>query len=79
MKDLLVSPKLENFKNGEFSKYVRTLLELSKEEDLDAMQLKTHAKKLESDYEAFRKVYKKTGVAYLLQSWQCWTDIGITV
>ncbi len=59
MRDVLVAPKLENFKNGEFSKYTRTAIELSKEQDLDAMELKPHFDTLVKNYDAFRLVYKK--------------------
>ncbi|GGX24811.1 DUF6261 family protein [Aquimarina muelleri] len=59
MKELLAAPKLENFKNGEFSKYVRTLLELSNEQNLDAMELTSYKNTLVSEYDAFKTVYKK--------------------
>lgn len=59
MKELLVAPKLENFKNGEFSKYTRTLLELSNEQDLDAMELTPYIDTLTSEYDSFKAVYKK--------------------
>ncbi|WP_282086671.1 DUF6261 family protein [Aquimarina algiphila] len=59
MRDLLVAPKLESFKNGEFSKYIRTTIELSEEQDLDIMELRSHANTLISNYNAFKLVYKK--------------------
>lgn len=59
MRNLLVAPKLESFKNGEFSKYTRTVIELSEEQDLDTLGLTTYTKQLIADYDAFRQVYKK--------------------
>ncbi|WP_062054702.1 DUF6261 family protein [Aquimarina longa] len=59
MKQLVVAPKLESFKNGEFSKYTRTVLELSKEQDLRALELISYANELKVNYANFRAVYKK--------------------
>ncbi|GAA4276497.1 DUF6261 family protein [Aquimarina mytili] len=59
MNNLLVVPQLKSFKNGEFSKYTRTVIELSQEHDLDTMGLSIYADKLVSEYNAFRAVYKK--------------------
>jgi len=59
MKDLLTAPKLENYKNGEFSKYTRTVIELSNEQDLNAMELQEYVTSLTSSYDNFRAVYKK--------------------
>ncbi len=59
MNNVLVIPQLKSFKNGEFSKYTRTFIELSQEQDLDAMKLSTYVDQLITDYEAFKMIYKK--------------------
>ncbi len=59
MRNLLVVPQVDNFKNGEFSKYTRTVLELSAEQDLNAMSLTPYVDALKTSYDAYRAVYKK--------------------
>lgn len=59
MNTLVVTPQVKSFKNGEFSKYIRTLLQLSEEEDLDTLELSDFVKELNTAYNNFKKVYKK--------------------
>ncbi len=56
---LVTLPNLRRFKNGEFSKYTRTVIELSKEEDLIAMELSMYVDTLTTTYNDFKTVYKK--------------------
>ncbi|GAA4272660.1 hypothetical protein U6A24_09080 [Aquimarina gracilis] len=42
MNNVLVIPQLKSFKNGEFSKYTRTVIQPGEEQDLDAMELRTY-------------------------------------
>ena len=45
--------------NGEFSKYTRTVIELSQEEDLEVLGLTGFVKDLVVAYDRFKEVYKK--------------------
>ncbi len=59
VRELLVTPLLDSFKNGEFSKFVRTVNDLSNEHDLEAMELTKHSEHLNNEYENYKKAYKK--------------------
>ncbi len=59
MKTLLLTPQLKKFKNGEFSKYIRTVKDLSSKHDLEGMQLTEHSNTLNNTYKNFKKAYKK--------------------
>ncbi|WP_062061622.1 DUF6261 family protein [Aquimarina longa] len=59
MNTLLVLPQLQKFKNGEFSKYIRTVIELGEEQDMERLDLELYAAKLKEAYTNFRTVYKK--------------------